>query len=108
MLELDRHVGQRIRVGIKIDKPLLGITLTKVTPGAGVTLEFERPNQEIEAVTLRLRTPHTFKVGHFDVSLTLLRMDRAQLRLGFEAPKALKIEREERYEQLQRERGNRP
>lgn len=100
MLELDRHVGQRVLLGTRIDKPLLSVLLSGVAPGHGVTLLFERKTGS-EAVTLKLRSPYAFHIGRFACSLTLLRMDRGQLRLGFECPKAIKIEREERIQRQQ-------
>lgn len=99
MLELDRHVGQVVLLGLStVAEPLLSIKLEKVTPGAGVTLMFER-SSGTEAVTLKLRTAHAFKVGRHGCKVYLLRMDRAQLRLGFDCPKAVQIERQERLQQ---------
>lgn len=82
MLILDRKVGQRIMIGDAIVLTLISTTTER------------RARVDIEGVSHNMREGYTYEVND-DVSVTCIRICRNMAKLGIDAPKSMRVDREE-------------
>lgn len=56
-------------------------------------------------LVLTRETGETIRIGD-DIEMTIISLRNGQVRIGFNAPKEIKINREEIYQRIQKEKAN--
>lgn len=90
MLELTRRVGEMVLLGEAHE-----LRVTAIAPRI-VSLQLTRREEYFLSGPLQLGTSFTFEVDGQNVTVHAIAIFRGEVRLGFEAPREIAIERPER------------